>query len=585
MSRLQQLHVLTAARVGQGPCALMNDAKGKPDTSTVSLRDAVPGQLLYYFQAVDRFKHDIGGGRAPYIQALKFLNLSKSAGMMGLCGVYLGMRVRLTRKLMSPELVQEATGEVVDVVFDSRERFGHPASSPLRPADTHPCWERGWVRCDYLPKHVAVRFDGCTEDYTGLGLPGVYFLTPASDEWDLPIERTMTIDHPGALRAKTVKVTGKKKNPEAKVTRTQLPLAPAGVGTFQNIQGTTVRAAEGGPIGFDVDLFRPSTMRGEGRDAEYFQHVYMALGRARRLDWMVIRNFPRTEAGALDWSIFERGPPDYLCEFMECLERLSASTLPRLERVPGELGVPAWEDVPRCEKDPRRPGRFLFDARAWAAQAMKGRVDSGRPARFHWGSTVMRRVDSSVASARHERSVAADVDIGDVSSALVLPCVEGVRPNSRRGLHVGRGSFVSGSSSRSSVDVARSFHPAAFLGSSAKQPGRRALSRGDGQTGGTIDVYAALSHGAVGHTGGTRDVAASAVGRTRCAGYDSLSERRVSRGLQRFVGENFSQGFRVSAFEAGGEGDCLFHSVGAGLDRLVDAYPESFVWARLSGAL
>ena len=32
-------------------------------------------------------------------------------------------------------------------------------------------------------------------------------------------------------------------------------------------------------------------MRGEERDAEYFQHVYMALGRAQTLDWLLLQNF------------------------------------------------------------------------------------------------------------------------------------------------------------------------------------------------------------------------------------------------------------------------------------------------------
>ena len=101
------------------------------------------------------------------MEALKFVNMSKSAGLMGMAPIFVGMRVRLTKKILPPELVQEATGEVVGIVFHSRERFGHPASSHLRPADGHPCWQQGWVRCDFLPLCIEVRFDGCSEDYTG----------------------------------------------------------------------------------------------------------------------------------------------------------------------------------------------------------------------------------------------------------------------------------------------------------------------------------------------------------------------------------------------------------------------------------
>ena len=85
--------------------------------------------------------------------------------------------------------------------------------------------------------------------------------------------------------------------------------------TYQNVQGKTIRGAEGQPKGLVLDLFRPGYM---GRD-EYFQHLYMGLGRARKLSWVLLRNFPMNEDGELDWSFFEAGPPDYLFEFMQVL--------------------------------------------------------------------------------------------------------------------------------------------------------------------------------------------------------------------------------------------------------------------------
>ena len=81
---------------------------------------------------------------------------------MGLLGLFLGMRVRLTKKIKAPELVQEATGEVVGIVFHQQERFGHPSSTSRGPAPGHECWQRGWVKCDNLPLRVGIRFDGCT---------------------------------------------------------------------------------------------------------------------------------------------------------------------------------------------------------------------------------------------------------------------------------------------------------------------------------------------------------------------------------------------------------------------------------------
>eukprot|EP00973_Karenia_brevis_P048948 6788676-Karenia_brevis.AAC.1 len=64
-------------------------------------------------------------------------------------------------EVLAPKLVQEATGDVVDIGVHADERFGDPASTSARPGNTHEAWSRGWARCDYLPLSVAVRFDGC----------------------------------------------------------------------------------------------------------------------------------------------------------------------------------------------------------------------------------------------------------------------------------------------------------------------------------------------------------------------------------------------------------------------------------------
>ena len=86
-----------------------------------------------------------------------------------------------------------------------------------------------------------------------------------------------------------------------------------------------MRGPEGQPKGLVVDLFRSQTMRGEQRDAECFQHVYMALGRAQKQNRLLLQNFPRAEDGSLDWTVFEKGPPDFLAEFMRRLNKLAPS--------------------------------------------------------------------------------------------------------------------------------------------------------------------------------------------------------------------------------------------------------------------
>ena len=256
--------------------------------------------------------------------------------------------------------MQEATGEIVDLAFHPEERFGSPASSNIRPSDNHDCWKQGWVRCDRLPIHIAVRWDDSAEDYTGLGKPGVWHLKPTEDKWDLPIDTVMTIDHPGAPRPKVVKMTAKKHS-EVKVLRCQVPVTHEDDMTYQNAQGKTVRGPEGQAKGFVVDLFkRPSML-----DPEYFQHVYMIMGRARKLDWMLLQNFPSTPDGEPDWTVFENGPPAYLCEFLEVLGQRARETMPRLLCCQRELNMPAWEKIKPCSPDPASPGRYLYEPADW----------------------------------------------------------------------------------------------------------------------------------------------------------------------------------------------------------------------------
>ncbi len=85
------LRVVQMARRSCGPRALWNRQDGTPDLeSTASVRG--PGQLVYYVQAVDWLRHPVG--RDAYLQALRFVNLSRSAGMHGVLGCYVGASAR-----------------------------------------------------------------------------------------------------------------------------------------------------------------------------------------------------------------------------------------------------------------------------------------------------------------------------------------------------------------------------------------------------------------------------------------------------------------------------------------------------------
>ena len=109
------------------------------------------------------------------------------------------------------------------------------------------------------------------------------------------------------------------------VTRYGLGLAPERQITYNNFQGKTVRLPDKSPIGLTVDLQQPNYMKGESA-GDYWQHLYMILGRARKLSWMLLRNLPRKADGEVDWSFFESGPPPYVEEAMERLEAMHAAT-------------------------------------------------------------------------------------------------------------------------------------------------------------------------------------------------------------------------------------------------------------------
>ena len=131
------------------------------------------------------------------------------------------------------------------------------------------------------------RFD----DYTGRALPGVYLLEPSEDTFNISLRRR------GELHLD--------------VTRIQFPLAPLAAATFNNSQGKTVRDQ-----GHTIDCTRPSYF---SRDV-YIQHLYMILVRAQALQYSLFRNFPTTENGDVDWSLFENGPPQYIADFLHRLE-------------------------------------------------------------------------------------------------------------------------------------------------------------------------------------------------------------------------------------------------------------------------
>ena len=262
------------------------------------------GQLVYYVQAADVPVHYALRHRKDLLlQACNVSQMTQTGGLMSVLPLYLGMRVKLTKKILPPELVQEASGEIVRIAFHDDEGFGYgrPRGQRLHcPPSSHPCWAIGWVLCDRLPTYVAVRFDKVTEDYTGLEQLGVWHVEPTNDEWNLKYKVAYCVQHPRSPSKKT----GHKDN-IIKMIRHQIPLAPERIGTYQNQQGKTVRGPEDEPLGHTISLRKPSYLH----DDEYKQHLYMILGRAKALKWTLFHNFPSDAQGLPEWKWFESGPP------------------------------------------------------------------------------------------------------------------------------------------------------------------------------------------------------------------------------------------------------------------------------------
>ena len=231
---------------------------------------------------------------------------------------------------------------------------------PLHPPPGHPCWEQGWVKCDYLPRFIEMRFDGSSVDFTDTGRPGVYPVVPTMDDWTLKYKFRKTVQHPNAGRS--VPYGGAYDEMNVKLTRCQIPLAPELVGTYNNQQGKTCRDPSKKPLGHSIDLRPPAWMT----EDEKKTHFYMILGRATKLSYTLLYNFPTYEDGSLDWSLFESGPPPYLIKFLDVLEQKAKNTIPVIEAARVSLSCfPRWHDIPRCQ-----PGSY--DREAWASACAGG---------------------------------------------------------------------------------------------------------------------------------------------------------------------------------------------------------------------
>ena len=147
------------------------------------------GQVIYYAQAVDLVhQKEYFADQSVLRECLSITNMvSKTCNLMAFVPLHVGLRVKITKKLMAPELVQECPAEIVAIHVHPDERCGIPGCPPglSQPPLGHPCWTEGICRLDYLPANITIRVEDRGDDYTGEGLPGIWHLDPCEDEISL----------------------------------------------------------------------------------------------------------------------------------------------------------------------------------------------------------------------------------------------------------------------------------------------------------------------------------------------------------------------------------------------------------------
>ncbi len=296
------------------------------------------GTLVQYAQACDMAKG--GMSREEAVNALQVVSMTKTAKLMGLLPLFVGMRVRVTHKIeRAANVVQEATGIVVGIQHNEAEDVWWERDDLATEV-----LDRG-VLLTYLPdavfvaldEHVPRPEDGFAGTAFMAGAPrGVFAFEPVQ-------ERTDAV-RIGEMRA------------ERSWLRSQFPLAPEGPKTINNWQGMTARYFVG-------DVTRPYWLK--GKDDEYWAYLYVMLSRPRQL--ARLRVLGVTAARAFR-RFLERGPGAPVRRELARLALLAERSAPDIAAARERLGWPQRAGVGEPAAD--EPGRA--DAPADPANAPGG---------------------------------------------------------------------------------------------------------------------------------------------------------------------------------------------------------------------
>ena len=240
------------------------------------------GKLLFYIPAVD--KAAVRCSREEYDQMRAEPNISKTAKLLGLLPVYVGMEMILAESVLPPKYVRGSACVVAGLEL-------HPNEPPI--AGRASIANQGCVLLHYLPKAVYVKMQGSkdihlpTTTHAKADLEGLLAITPKPRPW--------------RFQASTCSKSA------IQVTRSQIPLLPQKQCTLHGVQGTT--ADPGFIAHWTFPLRLPHTSQ--------WLATYVILSRPRRFKNLLSHGLPSRE-------LIEGGPPE---EISTALDELFAKKI------------------------------------------------------------------------------------------------------------------------------------------------------------------------------------------------------------------------------------------------------------------
>jgi len=237
------------------------------------------GKLLFYIPAVD--KAAVRCSREEYDQMRAEPNISKTAKLLGLLPVYVGMEMILAESVLPPKYVRGSACVVLGLEL-------HPNEPPITGRAS--IASQGCVLLHYLPKAVYVKMQGSkdihlpTTTQAKADLEGVLAIIPGARSW--------RFQGPGDASQLAVRAF--------QVTRSQIPLLPQKQCTLHGVQGTTADP------GFIAHWTFPQRLP----LVSQWLATYVSLSRPRRFKNLLCHGLPRRE-------LIEGGPPEEIAAALD----------------------------------------------------------------------------------------------------------------------------------------------------------------------------------------------------------------------------------------------------------------------------